>query len=216
MPLRGADRAARALELIAVTTLFVGCFWFGLLFALASLLLGAFGGHDLHFHGLHGHADAAGAHDGHAHVSPFNASTIAAFLTWFGGAGFLLTRYSGLTALTITAFATIAGAVGAGVVFAGLARVIVPRLTVMRPEEFTVEGVVARVTSTINPGGTGEIVYTLGGTRHADGARSANGELLERGTEVVILRVEKGIAYVDRWSRFAEANQLPPGEVGAP
>lgn len=198
-----------------MTTLFVGCFWFGLLFALASFLLGAFGGHDLHWHGLHAH-HGGGTHNGHAHVSPFNASTLAAFLTWFGGAGYLLTRYSGLTAFTITAGAALAGIVGAGIVFVGLARVIVPRLTVMRQEDFALEGVVARVTSTIQPGGTGEIVYTLGGTRHADGARSVNAELLEKGAEVVILRVDKGIAYVDRWSKFAEANQLPSGEVGAP
>jgi hypothetical protein len=105
--------------------------------------------------------------------------------------------------------------VGAGILFAGLARVIVPRLTVMRQEDFEREGIVARVTSTIQPGGTGEIVYTLGGTRHSDGARSETAELLERGAEVVILRMDKGIAYVDRWSKFAEANQLPPGEAGS-
>ncbi len=200
-----------------MTSLFIGCFWFGLLFASASLLLGLFGGQDLHVHGLHlhGHGGANGAHGANAHISPFNASTLAAFLTWFGGAGYLLTRYSGLTAVGITALASLSGAVGAGILFAGLARVIVPRLTVMRQEDFDLEGIVARVSSTIQPGGTGEIVYTLGGTRHSDGARSATSELLERGTEVVILRMDKGIAYVDRWSKFAEANQLPPGEAGA-
>jgi hypothetical protein len=78
-----------------------------------------------------------------------------------------------------------------------------------------VQGVVGRVSSTILPGGTGEIVYSLGGTRHADGARSETAEQLERGTEVVILRMEKGIAYVERWAKFADANQLPPGDAGA-
>jgi hypothetical protein len=68
---------------------------------------------------------------------------------------------------------------------------------------------VARVSSTIRAGGTGEIVYTLGGTRHVDGARSVTSEALERGTQVVILRIEKGIAYVDRWTTFAEAHSLP-------
>jgi len=80
---------------------------------------------------------------------------------------------------------------------------------VLAPEDFQVQGVMAKVTSTIQPGGTGEIVYTLGGTRHSDGARAETGEQLDRGTEVVVLRVEKGIAYVDRWSKFAAANQLP-------
>lgn len=188
-----------------MSSLFLGCFTFGFLFTVVSGLLGAFnGGHGVHIPGVHGH----GGHS-HAHASPFNASTIAAFLAWFGGAGYLLTRYSGFTALSITGIASIAGLVGAAFVFAFLAKFINPRLTVLAPEDFQLPGVVAKVTSTIRPGGTGEIVYTLGGTRHSDGARSETAELLERGTEVVILRVEKGIAYVDRWSKFAAANQLP-------
>jgi membrane protein implicated in regulation of membrane protease activity len=195
-----------------VSSLFLGCFTFGLLFTVVSALLGAFnGGHGVHFPGLHGHGDHgahAGGH-GHGQISPFNASTIAAFLAWFGGAGYLLTRYSGFTALSITAIASVAGLAGATLVFAFVAKFINPRLTVLAPEDFQVPGIVAKVTSTIRPGGTGEIVYTLGGTRHSDGARSETAELLERGTEVVILRVEKGIAYVDRWSKFAAMNELP-------
>ena len=192
-----------------MSSLFLGCFTFGLLFTVVSGLLGAFhGGHDLHFPGLHGHGGQAGGHS-QGHASAFNAGTIAAFLTWFGGAGYLLTRYSGFAALSITAIASLVGLIGGALVFAFLAKFINPRLTVLAPEDFQVNGVVAKVTSTIRPGGTGEIVYTLGGTRHADGARAETGEELERGTEVVILRVEKGIAYVDRWSKFAAANQLP-------
>jgi len=196
-----------------VSSLFLGCFTFGLLFTVVSGLLGAFsGGHDFHIPGgdLHVHVGPSGGHGhGHSHPSPFNAGTIAAFLTWFGGAGYLLTRYSGFAALSIVAIASFAGLVGGGLVFAFLAKFINPRLTVLAPEDFQLQGVVAKVTSTILPGGTGEIVYTLGGTRHADGARAETGEQLERGTEVVILRVDKGIAYVDRWSKFAAANQLP-------
>lgn len=191
-----------------MSSLFLGCFTFGLLFTVISGLLGAFnGGHDLHFPGFHGHVHVGGHNQGHA--SAFNASTIAAFLTWFGGAGYLLTRYSGFAALSITAIASLAGLIGGGLVFVFLAKFINPRLTVLAPEDFQLNGIVAKVTSTIHPGGTGEIVYTLGGTRHSDGARAETGEHLERGTEVVILRVEKGIAYVDRWSKFAAANQLP-------
>jgi len=195
-----------------VSSLFLGCFTFGLLFTVISGLLGAFnGGHDLHLPGLHGHAGHVGhaaGHD-HGHPSPFNAGTIAAFLTWFGGAGYLLTRYSGFAALSIIAIASLVGLVGGALVFVFLAKFINPRLTVLAPEDFQMQGIVAKVTSTIQPGGTGEIVYTLGGTRHSDGARAETGEQLDRGTEVVILRVEKGIAYVDRWSKFAAANQLP-------
>jgi len=207
-----------------LSTLFLGCFAFGLLFTVASFLLGALGG--AHIPGLDldfgDSADLAGGESGSAthggghgtHVSPFSVSTVSAFLAWFGGAGYLLTRYSSFTAALITAFATLAGLAGGGVVFLVLSRLIVPRLTVLRPEDFRLEGVVARVSSAIHPGGTGEIVYTVGGTRHAEGARSESGEGLEQGREVVILRVEKGIAYVEPWSKIAATHHLPPGDAG--
>lgn len=209
-----------------MTTFFVGCFAFGLLFTVTTFLLGAFGGTELHFgthnllgglagshgspvHGSHGHAN------GSNHVSPFSLSTLSAFLTWFGGAGYLLSRYSPLTALASTLAALACGAVGGALFFAVIAKYIVPRLTVMNPDDFRVQGVVARVTSAIQPGGIGEIVYTLGGTRHSDGARSTSEQPIERGTQVVVLRIEKGIAYVEPWATFANAHQLPAGDAGA-
>lgn len=207
-----------------MASLFLGCFAFGLIFTVAGFLLGALGsGHHLHvpgfdFHGGgHGGVDGGAAHAGDhgATISPFNFSTISAFLAWFGGAGYLLTRYSSLTALLVTVAAAVAGLAGGGIVFLTLTRYVLPRLTVMRPEEYRVQGAVARVTSAIHEGGTGEIVYTLAGARHADGARSASGEALERGAEVVVTRVEKGIAYVERWDKFAGNHQLPPGDSGA-
>ena len=207
-----------------MTTFFVGCFAFGLLFTVTTFLLGAFGGTELHLGahsllsgltGSHGSAHGHGAHGhGSTHVSPFSLSTLSAFLTWFGGAGYLLSRYSALTALSSTLAALACGAVGGALFFAVVARYIVPRLTVMNPDDFRVQGIVARVTSTIQPGGIGEIVYTLGGTRHSDGARSASEQSIERGTQVVVLRIEKGIAYVEPWATFADTHQLPAGDSG--
>ena len=205
-----------------MTSFFVGCFAFGLLFSVATFLLGAFGGTGSHgvAHGLMG--GVTGSHaSAHAHghsandVSPFSASTLSAFLTWFGGAGYLLMRYSPLAALAVTLTALVFGAIGGALFFAAIARYIVPRLTVMNPEDFRVQGAVARVTSTIQSGGIGEIVYTLGSTRHADGARSESGHIIERGTQVVVLRMEKGIAYVEPWATFAEAHRLPSAEPDA-
>jgi len=199
-----------------VTSIFVGCFAFGLLFTAATFLLGGFGGTGSHG-GAHGllsgitgsHASAANGH-GAGNVSPFSLSTLSAFLTWFGGAGYLLTRYSPLAALAVLLAALLFGTVGGALFFMAIARFIVPRLTVLHPDDFRVPGAVARVTSTIQPNGIGEIVYTLGGTRHADGARSESGELIERGTQVLILRVDRGIAYVEPWETFADSHQLPP------
>jgi len=203
-----------------VSTLFLGCFAFGLIFAVASFVLGAFGsGHHLHlpqFDAQHGGGHGGAHGDDGAHVSPFNLSTISAFVTWFGGAGWLLTRYSSFTALLITLIASVAGTVGGGIVFVTLSRFIFPRLTVMRPADYQVNGVVGRLASAIRAGdgGTGEVVYSLAGARRVDGARSVTGEALDKGTEVVILRVEKGIAYVQRWDQFASQNQLPVGGAG--
>ena len=60
-----------------------------------------------------------------------------------------------------------------------------------------------RVISPIRAGGTGEIIFSQEGTRHTCGARSEDGEALARGTEVIITRYEKGIAYVRRWDEMA-------------
>jgi membrane protein implicated in regulation of membrane protease activity len=205
-----------------VTSFFVGCFAFGLLFTVVTFVLGSLGGTQAHgvahsligaLTGSHGPAHAHG-HSAN-HVSPFSLSTLSAFLTWFGGAGYLLTRYSPLAAFAVALTALFFGVIGAALFFIAIARYIVPRLTVLNPEDFRVQGAVARVTSTIQPGRIGEIVYALGGTRHADGARSESGELIERGTQVVILRMEKGIAYVEPWATFADSHQLPRTDIGA-
>jgi membrane protein implicated in regulation of membrane protease activity len=198
-------------------SLYLACFAFGLLFTVATFLLGALGsGHDLHIPGLNVDVGDGGAHgDGHPHVSPFSLSVISAFLAWFGGAGFVMTRYSTLTGAASLALASAAGLLGGGIVFVVLGRWVFPRLTHMRAEDYTREGTIARVTSGIVEGGTGEIVYTLEGTQHVDGARSASGEALPRGTEVVILKVERGIALVERWDRFADQHHLPRGDSSA-
>jgi hypothetical protein len=196
---------------------YLACFAFGLIFTVATFLLGALGsGHHLHVPGLHFEiGEAGGGHGDDAHISPFNLSTISAFLAWFGGAGWLLTLYSSFTALIILMLASVMGTIGGGIIFLVLARWVFPRLTHMRTEDYVREGTIARVTSGIAEGGTGEIVYTLEGTQHVDGARSASGEALERGTEVVILKVERGIALVERWDRFADQHQLPRGDSSA-
>src|SRR5262249_61507161 len=63
-------------------------------------LISAFGGFVHMPHGHHGHVHIGHAH-GHGHgtgtdISPFNFSTITAFLAWFGGVGYLLTKFSGI------------------------------------------------------------------------------------------------------------------------
>src|SRR5438128_5424580 len=129
------------------TTIYLVCFLLGFSLSVVSWLLGILGMHWPHLHGHAGHghaghapaghghgahgADAAGhgAHaHGHAHAtsapSPFNFATLTAFLAWFGGAGYLLTRYSELWPLAALLVAILVGCAGAALVFWFMAKVL--------------------------------------------------------------------------------------------
>src|SRR5438445_1599621 len=62
-----------------------------------------------------------GVHHGH-HASPHGSvlsfGNVAAFLTWFGGAGYLLTRFSGIWLWFAFLLAVVAGILGGVIVFA--------------------------------------------------------------------------------------------------
>jgi membrane protein implicated in regulation of membrane protease activity len=136
-------------------------------------------------------------------VSPFNFVTLTAFLAWFGGAGYLLTRYSGLWIGFGLAAAIGIGVIGGGIVFVFLSRVLISEDECMDPADYEMVGVLGRVTSSIREGGTGEMVYTQMGTRRVCGARSDDGSAMAKGSEVVVTRYEKGIAYVRLWSEMS-------------
>ena len=82
-----------------------------------------------------------------------------------------------------------------------LTKIVLAHESHLEPEEMI--GVLGRLSVGIRPGGTGEIVYTQGGTRKSAGARSDDGRAIDKGTEVVITRYERGIAYVQRWDELA-------------
>jgi hypothetical protein len=149
-----------------------------------------------------GHKIGPGGHQAGHGISPFNLSTIMAFLTWFGGAGYVLRAYAGVQGIASIAAASLVGVLGGAIVFYFLVRVILPGQRILDPADYEVVGTLAKVSVRIRPGGVGEIVYTKGGTRRSEGARSIDGSAVERGTEVVIVKYERGIAYVEAWSSF--------------
>ena len=139
---------------------------------------------------------------------PFiNFGTIAAFLVWFGGAGYLLTRYSTLIVGMVLVLAVIVGMIGACIIFWFVAKLLMKHDRELDQADYERVGVLARITSPIRLGGTGELIFSQEGTRHTCGARSENGEALAKGTEVIITRYEHGIAYVRRWDEMAERQQ---------
>jgi membrane protein implicated in regulation of membrane protease activity len=136
-------------------------------------------------------------------VSPFNFVTLTAFLAWFGGAGYLLTRYSGLWVGFGLLVSVASGLVGGGMVFLFLSKVLISEEENMDPADYEMVGVLGRVSSSIRESGTGEIIYTQMGTRRVCGARSEDASAIAKGTEVVVTRYEKGIAYVRLWSEMS-------------
>jgi hypothetical protein len=93
--------------------------------------------------------------------------------------------------------------VGGGIVFLFLSRVLISHEELMDPADYEMVGVLGRVSDSIREKGTGEIIYSQAGTRRACGARCEDGKAVTKGTEVVVTRYEKGIAYVRLWSEMS-------------
>lgn len=193
-------------------------------------------GHHMHVEAGHagggpGHAGAAASHGvtlGHGAAaaeasaakvavssagdapSPLNLSTVMAFLTWFGGAGYILRSYYGAWLLVALAVGGLAGLVGAALVFTFLRRVLYASQRVLDPNDYYLPGTLARVTSAIRAGGIGEIIFTKDQTRQVAGARSVDGQPVPRGADVVIMRYVRGLAYVQRWDELMGADEAQP------
>ncbi|HEY3929380.1 MAG TPA: hypothetical protein VGL89_13485 [Candidatus Koribacter sp.] len=180
------------------------CFLVGLMLSIFSVVSGSV--HLPHGHFHFGHGGHGGAMRGGA--SYFNFATIMAFLAWFGGAGYLLTVHEGSLGLWIFLLATIAGLVGGSIVFSFMAKVLMKDSGELDPADYEKIGVLGQITNPIRTGGTGELVFVQEGVRQVCGARSESGDPIAKGTEVVVTRYEKGIAYVRRYDELeAEASQ---------
>ena len=193
------------------------CFLVGFSLSVLSFLAGAVHIHlpfkwHLPFHGAHaGHHGGGfgkgGLHKGGssgAQISWFNASTLMAFLAWFGGTGYILSRHSHLFALASFAIALVSGLFAGWMVFKFMVKLAHTADLPMSTEDRRVEGALGTLSMSIRENGTGEIIFALGGTRRCAGARSGDGQPIEKGAEVVIERYEKGIAYVKRWEEFSK------------
>lgn len=138
------------------------------------------------------------------HISWFNASTAMVFLAWFGGTGYLLSRHAHLLALLSLGISILAGLAGGWLVFEFMRKLMRNTNAPLSADDYRMEGSVGTLSMPIRPNGTGEIIFSLAGTRRCAGARSEDGQALEKGTEVVIERYERGIAYVKRWEDFTK------------
>jgi len=183
--------------------LYLVCFIVGFVLSLISAFGGFFHmphGHHGHFHVGHGHAAAAD-------VSPINFSTITAFLAWFGGVGYLLTKFSGIWLWLAFLIAVAGGVAGASLVFLFLVKVLLVHDKPLDAADYDMIGVLGSLTSAIREGGTGEMSFSQAGIRRSAAARSEDGAPIPKGTDVVVTRYDKGVAYVQRWEDPNESKE---------
>ena len=182
---------------------YLGCFLVGFGLSALALLAGSVHLHIPHLnlnHGIHvPHPAQSSAGGRGVELSWFNFGTVAAFLAWFGGTGYLLEHYYGVWFLAALGVSTVSGIGAASVVFWFLAKVLMAREAALDPADYDMVGVLGRLSIPIRAGGTGELVYSQEGTRRVSGARSEDGVPIAKGAEVMVTRYEKGIAYVRPW-----------------
>jgi len=187
-----------------MTTLFVVCFIAGLGLSVVSFVSGLehVNVFDHVFHSHHSlHLARGGHHAGtHRNSSMINAAAVTAFLTWFGGGGLLLQRLTPFSLPLITGGAAVIGLAG-GTLINRVINALASRESVA--QSLSMIGVIGKTVIPIREGdGTGEIVFTHAGTKRVSGARSDSGRAIAKGTEVIVTRYEKGIAYVATWEEL--------------
>lgn len=194
----------------------LGLFLFGLVFVVLTLVLG-FADFDIDGNGAgHGHdigdlvsheLGDAGHAGGHASpVGHLNVGTVLAFVMWFGGVTYLLKNAVGVPSILSIVIGLAGGFAGASVIFRFL-RYVKAKETYFSAAEERLGGSAARVTSSIRSGGTGEIVYELHGVRQVSAARAIDGGEIVRGSDVIVVRRDKGIAYVEPWKSLSDGEE---------
>jgi membrane protein implicated in regulation of membrane protease activity len=177
------------------------CFGVGLLFTILSAV-GAhvFGGHGEVGHDFHsghhsgghaqGHAEGGGGASDMPGFAPLSPTTIATFITSFGGFGMIFAQLEATRRPWISApLAAVSGFVIAALVF-WLFR------TIFRNTQASSEGRVgelvgcsATVITPISPDGVGEIAYVQSGSRYSAPARADDGITHGNGASVKITRI---------------------------
>jgi len=136
-----------------------------------------------------GHLEAGSFH-------PVSGTTLATFITGFGGGGIVghyLLRWSLVPGLAL--------ATGSGLLVAAAAYVILQVIfrQTQAGSEFAMSDMVGRegeVITPIPPGGTGEVAFLARGQRAKAPARSADGAAVPRGRPVLIEKVMGQTIYV--------------------
>lgn len=141
-------------------------------------------------------------HDPASEPSPIaNRSTVAAFAFVFGLTGYLVDRSTDWPWWGVLAVAIAAGTAAFALQSLLIARWAIPSARADLPDaRYLLQGTLAHVTRGAPADGTGELVYVLDGHRCTLPVRSLDGSALRAGADVVIDRVEEGVAFAEPWS----------------
>jgi hypothetical protein len=169
-----------------LTVVFLAAFLAGLLLGVRAMIVGV----------------ERPARTGTAPRAALTAPTVASAATTFGLAGYVLLRHVDAGAAASVAVAATLALLAALSTVALIAKWAVPSAAAEPPDpRFLLQGTPAFVTRALLETADGEVTYLAAdGAQYATPARSFDGSALEVGTEVVIDRVEDGVAYVEAWA----------------
>jgi membrane protein implicated in regulation of membrane protease activity len=171
------------------------CFGVGLLFTIVSAFMAdLFGGHEVHVevggHGADGHAEAGADPHDMPGFSPLSPTTLASFVTAFGGFGMILSRIEATKSIWISApLSALGGLAVAGVVFWLFSAVFRKTQSSSESRVATLIGTTATVITPIGENGVGEIAYVQSGTRYTAPARAESALPVANGQAVKITRI---------------------------
>lgn len=141
-------------------------------------------------------------HDPAREPSPlFNQASVAAAAFGFGLTGYLIARFGHQS----MAIATIAGAV-VGVLLMGVQALLIARWAIPSAraeqidERYRLQGTPGRITAAVPAGGEGTVQYVVAEGACEQPARSLTGDAVPAGAEVVIDRIDDGVAVVEPWA----------------
>ena len=169
-----------------LTVVLLACFLVGLLLGVRAMIVGV----------------ERPSRTGATPRTALTAPALASAATAFGLGGYVLYRHMDADAVVAVAIAAVLAGLSALGTIALIAKWAVPSAAAEPPDErYLLQGTPAVVTRAVAADLDGEVAYVAAdGAQYASLARSFDGSALDVGEEVVIDRVEDGVAYVESWA----------------
>ncbi|MBN2147577.1 MAG: NfeD family protein [Anaerolineales bacterium] len=177
-----------------VNTLYLVLLILGLVYAVFLLVSGQIGGDADIDSDLDLGADAGDTHHG---ISPISPLTIATFISAFGATGLVATGLLSVSERGSIFWAAIGGVLVSALVYVGFTYIFIKPQGSSEVRVADIAGSIAEVITPIPVDGMGEIALVAQGGRVTYSARGQQGEAIQRGIPVRVVRIVGGIAYVE-------------------